>query len=157
MSDRADPPIKRDSRGIRPLGICALLVAVPVALISGVGLWVYGLSTPHATRDGIWWSGTARGLTPPTARDITLQRDFLDHRALYTVSTADLEAFIRDRFDGSEVDPLPATRLGEEIGELGWTVTPGSTSYHTWMSNGAATYIHHDPATGLTYQSSAHW
>lgn len=157
MSDQ-EARNESNSRRLRPLGICALLVVVPLALVTSMALWVYGLDTHHATRGGIWWSGTARDLTPPAARDITLQRDVLDHRALYTVSTADLEAFLLQRFgEAAEADPLPPSRLGEEVGELGWRVTPGSTSYHTWTPNGAATYFYHDPATGLTYQESAHW
>lgn len=147
-----------DPRRLHPLGLCALIVVVPVTLVALLALWVYGLDTHHATRGGIWWSETARELTPPAARDITLQRDFLDHRALYTISTTDLEGFLLQRFgEVVEADPLPPSRLGEGIGELGWKVTPGSTSYDTWTPNGAATYFYHDPATGLTYQESAHW
>jgi hypothetical protein len=162
-----DQPPRNESarRPLRPLGICALLVVVPLALVAAMGFRVYGLDTHHATRDGIWWSETARGMTPPTARDITLQRDLLDHRALYTVSEAELVDFIRERFarDGEvfdadgQRDPLPPGRIGEEIGSLGWRVTAGSVSYTVWPPNGATTTFHHDPATGLTYQESAHW
>lgn len=150
---------------MRPLGLCAILVLGPPALVVLALFWIYGFDTHHATRESIWWAERGRSLIPPAATDITLQQDFLDHRAVYTVSQADLNAFLDERFawDGEVLDsfservPLGPERAGEAIGTLGWIATPHAVTYTYCTSNGAASDFYHDPITGLTYQVSAYW
>ncbi|MEC7582764.1 MAG: hypothetical protein VYE77_00470 [Planctomycetota bacterium] len=135
-----------------------LAVAVPL-------FWVYGLDTRHPNRDSIWWGERVHSLTPPGATDITLQRDFLDHYALYTVTEKDLNAFLDKRFaDGGETlnsfaerDKPRASLVGKPIGPFDWVVTEDTVVYHYTMSNGATSTFYHDPTTGQTYQDSAHW
>jgi len=126
---------------------------------------VYGLDTHHKSRRGIWWPERGRNLIPPTAADITLRRDLLDHYATYTLSEKDLNAFLDERFaregetldsyaERSRVDP---TRIGTAIGPLGWVVTEDTVVYSFTASNGGAQTYCHDPSTGRTYQSSAYW
>ena len=137
------------------------LIAVGVACL----LWVYQVESHHSSRDGIWWPSRGRSLIPPTATEITLQRDLLDHRATYRVSEADLNAFLDERFaiggekldsysERSAVDREAFTRA---YADLGWEWIAGMVEYHYATSNGAGSTYLHDPATGLTYQVSAYW
>ena len=106
-----------------------------------------------------------RNLIPPTAADITLRRDMLDHYAIYTVSEKDLNAFLDLRFarpgevldSFSERTPVHPGEIGKSIGPLGWVVTADTVVYCYPASNGGAHNYHHDTKTGLTYQSSAYW
>jgi hypothetical protein len=72
-------------------------VVIMVFALTLVGL--YGIDSHHDSPDSIW-PARGRRLIPPTATDITLQRDLLDHRATYTVSEEDLNAFLDWRFAG---------------------------------------------------------
>ena len=126
---------------------------------------IYGVDTHHATRGGIWWPERCRNLIPPTATDITLRRDLLDHYATYTVSEKDLNAFLDKRFarPGKALDSFsershakPRT-IGKAIGPLGWVVTKDTVMYSYTASNGGVHDFYHDTNTGRTYQSSAYW
>ena len=126
---------------------------------------IYGTNTHHANRNSIVWSERGRNLIPPAATDITLQQDFLDHRATYTISEKDLNAFLNERFarEGEVLDsyserqsPSPG-KLGTAIGPFGWVITPDTVTYDYSTSNGAVSSFYHDPTTGLTYQESAYW
>ena len=139
-----------------------------LALVAGLALSIfriYGTDTHHANRDSIWWTERGRSLIPPTASEITLRQDFLDHYAVYTISEIDLNAFLDKRFarPGEKVDSLgqrslaTSETIGNAVGQLGWKVTEGSVSYTYYASNGGAHSFYHDPKTGLTYQSSAYW
>lgn len=126
---------------------------------------IYGVDTHHASRGGIWWSERCRNLIPPTATDITLRRDFLDHYAIYTILERDLNAFLNKRFTRpgetldsfSERSPVKAEIIGKAIGPLGWMVTKDTVLYSYTASNGGVHDFYHDPKTGQTYQSSAYW
>ena len=78
-------------------------ILIPAAVV-GIVLFaltlfrIYGTETHHASRNSIWWSERGRNLIPPAATDITLQQDFLDHYATYTISEKDLNAFLNERF-----------------------------------------------------------
>ena len=143
-----------------------VLLNLLLALLAGaLGLvlicyWTYGLDTNHDSRAGIWWPEGGRELIPPKAIDITLQRDLLDHRALYRISEQDLEAFLDAYFEVSsrrERSPIAPDQVGKVIGPLGWIATKDAVVYSHWTSNGAASTYLHDPVTGLTYQVSAYW
>jgi hypothetical protein len=111
------------------------------------------------------WPERGRNLIPPTAADITLRRDLLDHYATYTVSEKDLNAFLDKRFarpgkaldSFSERSPANPKKFGNAIGPLGWVVTEDTVMYTYTASNGGAHNYYHDTKTGLTYQSSAYW
>jgi len=126
---------------------------------------IYGVDTHHASRGSIWWPERCRNLIPPTATDITLRRDLLDHYATYTVSEKDLNAFLDKRFarpgealdSFSERSPAKPETIGNAIGPLGWVVTKDTVVYTYTASNGGAHNYYHDTNTGLTYQSSAYW
>ena len=157
---------KPPSKGIlRLFGFVALFVLAILVTLVLAAVWTYGTTTSHADRDSIWMSDHGRSLIPPTAREIRLQRDFLDHRALYTISEAELNAFLDQRFSNgrepldsySERSPLGPSQVGQVIGPLGWTATEHAVSYSFFTPNGAASNFYHDPKTGLTYQESAYW
>jgi len=125
---------------------------------------IYGMETRHESRSSIWWSERVRGLTPATATKISLQRDVLDHYATYTILEKDLNAFLDVRFANggtlhsfNERKGADAKEIGKVIGRLGWVVTTDTVVYHYAASNGGLSSFYHDPVTGLTYQSSAHW
>ncbi|MDC0574960.1 hypothetical protein OAO39_03405 [Pirellulaceae bacterium] len=140
--------------------IFALLMVLALALF-----WIYGTDTHHANRNSIWWPERGWNLTPPTATDITLRRDFLDHYAIYTISERDLNAFLDRRFarpgealdSFSERSPANPESIGKVIGPLGWVVTEDTVEYSYSASNGGGHYFYHDTTTGLTYQDSAYW
>lgn len=143
---------------------CSLVLA----LVMGIALvlfWIYGTDTHHSNRDSIWWTERGRGLIPPTASDITLRQDFLDHYAIYTVSETDLNAFLDKRFarpgetldSFSERSTVNPKSIGTAIGPMSWTVTADTVSYTYAASNGGTHEYYHDTKTGLTYQSSAYW
>lgn len=171
MSQATPPPIEpqkgatpRAKRRRKVLLVCSLILAVPVA--AGLMLFrIYGLETHHDDRSSIWWSERGRQLIPPAATDITLSQDFLDHRALYTISESDLNVFLNRAFSTrgekldsfSERSPLGPAKLGESIGTLGWVVTKNAVSYSYYKGNGTAHHFYHDPDSGLTYQTSAYW
>lgn len=144
---------QRSSPFLRALLVVLSIAALGAALI----FWIYGKDA-HYDRAASVWPGTERELTPPAATDITLQRDFLDHFAIYTVPQEDLEAFFRSRFERTEEGTLAsAVSVGKPMGRLGWIVPEGCLVYSHYTPNGAASTYYHDPATGSTYQSSAHW
>lgn len=126
---------------------------------------IYGVDSHHEGRKSIWWPERGRNLIPPTAVDITLRRDLLDHYATYTVSEQDLNAFLDERFarDGKAIDslaerqPVDPADVGKAVGPLGWVVTKGTVVYDCIASNGGGHTYYHDPSTGRTYQSSAYW
>lgn len=68
-----------------------VLLGVFLWLLSAFGLvstlyWIYGTDTHHDDLSSIWWPTAGTDLIPPTATDITLRQDHLDHDATYTVS-----------------------------------------------------------------------
>ena len=138
---------------------------VGIALFALTLFRIYGGETHHKSRNSIWWTERGRNLIPPTATDITLQCDFLDHYAIYTVSEKDLNAFLDERFarNGEVLDSFaergrPSPRkIGKPIGRLGWVVTEATVEYSYSASNGGVHEYYHDPTTGRTYQSSAYW
>ena len=143
---------------------CGTVLSLTIVL-SLVLFWIYGTDTHHTNRNSIWWSDRGRSLIPPTATDITLQQDFLDHYATYTVTEKDLNSFLDNHFalNGSVIDsfserarPAPKT-IGNAIGRLGWIVTKDTVVYDYTASNGGGHTYYHDPTTGRTYQSSAYW
>ena len=143
----------------------SLLLSSLAVLAIGGGLlfWHYGLDSHHEAPDSLYPALDDRiiSLTPPGARDITLQRDFLDHFATYTIDEKELTGFL-DRHFGvegslSERSLVGADTMGKAIGRLGWVVPEGCVSYSYAASNGGVSTYFHDPATGSTYQESAHW
>ena len=143
----------------------SLLLSSLALLAIGGGLlfWHYGLDSHHETPGSLYpaLDDRIKSLTPPEARDITLQRDFLDHFATYTVDEKDLTAFL-DRHFGvenslSDRSLVGADEVGKAVGRLGWVVPEGCVVYSYAASNGGVSTYFHDPATGSTYQDSAHW
>ena len=165
QKNRALPPPlpKAPHRGLF-LKLCIAILALPM-VIAVILFWIYGTDTHHANRNSIWWEERGRNLIPPTATDITLRQDFLDHYAIYTVSEKDLNAFLDKRFasPGEPLDsfserlPARTNTIGNVIGPLGWIVTENTVSYRYCASNGGAHEYYHDTKTGLTYQKSAYW
>ena len=146
------------------LKVCVVILAL--TMVFALTLFrIYGVDTHHASRSSIWWPERGRNLIPPTATDITLRRDLLDHYATYTVSEKDLNVFLDERFasNGDELDsfstrsPIDPTDIGHAIGRLGWVATEATVKYHFNASNGGGHTYYHDPNTGRTYQDSAYW
>ena len=142
------------------VAVLVLFIAVALTLFR-----IYGTDTHHSNREDIWWSERGRGLIPPAATAITLQQDFLDHYAVYTIAEPDLNDFLDKRFaprgkplhsfaDRSPVDP---SFIGTTIGRLGWVVAKDAVVYDYAASNGGMHTYYHDPATGSTYQVSVYW
>ena len=161
------PPLPRQSKSPRRrliLKIGVLILALPIVIALSL-FWIYGVDTHHANRSGIWWPERGRNLIPPSATDITLRRDLLDHFATYTVLEKDLNAFLDKRFarpgevldSFSERSPVDPSNIGKAIGPLGWVMTVDTVVYSYSASNGGAHDYYHDTKTGLTYQSSAYW
>ena len=150
----------RPASSSRPL-FRVLAVLLGLVVIVGLGvLRVFILDSSHETTRTIL-PGRTKDLIPPTATEITLQRDLLDHYAVYTIREEQLVAFLNERFDvadayaeRSQMDPA---KIGQPIGVLGWVVKPGSVSYSYAASNGGVSSYYHDPVSGRTYQESAHW
>ena len=142
-----------------------LLLSSLSALAIGGGLlfWHCGLDSHHDTSESLFPVLDDRiiSLTPPEARDIVLQRDFLDHFATYTIDEKDLAAFIDRHFEiedsFSERSFVKSERVGKAIGRLDWIVPDGCAWYSYAASNGGVSNDYHDPTTGSTYQDSAHW
>ena len=158
------PPQPKSSLRRIVLKVC--IVTLALALVSaGTIFRIYGVDTHHASRGSIWWPERGRNLIPPTATDITLRRDLLDHYAIYTISEKDLNAFLDKRFarPGEALDSfserLPANpkNIGNVISPLGFILAKGAVGYHYTASNGGLHSYYHDPTTGQTYQSSAYW
>jgi len=161
--DPSSPQSRSSSKGYFLKGCGAILA---LAMVLALGLtWIYKVESHHSSRGSIWWPSRGRSLIPPTARDISLQRDLLDHRAAYTVSAEDLNAFFHERFAiSSEVLDSHRKRGGVDresflarYAELGWVWTEDLVHHSYTTSNGAASSYYHDPTTGLTYQVSAYW
>lgn len=149
------------------LGILACAL-IPWFVLFFVLFWIYGTDTHHKNRESIWWTIRGRNLIPPTAADIVLQQDFLDHYATYTVAEKDLQAFLLERFESvykpqHQINPakdrIPVDNklIGQQIGPIGWEVADGTNYYGYYASNGGLHSYYHDPATGRTYQRSAYW
>ena len=130
--------------------------------------WIYGVDSHHQNRDSIWWPERGRNVIPPTAMNIVLNRDLLDHYATYTVAEKDLQAFLLERFESvykpqhqinPAMDRIPVDNklIGQQIGPIGWEVADGTNYYGYYASNGGLHSYYHDPATGRTYQRSAYW
>ncbi|MEE2940045.1 MAG: hypothetical protein VX460_06650 [Planctomycetota bacterium] len=142
-----------------------LLLYSLAALAIGGGLlfWHYGLDSHHETPDSLYPALDDRiiSLTPPEARDITLQRDVLDHFATYTIEEKDLTSFLDGHFQiedsFTERSLVGSDLVGRAIGRLDWVVPDGCVTYSYAASNGGVSTYYHDPATGSTYQDSAHW
>jgi hypothetical protein len=145
---------------------CGIVLALMMVLAL-VPSWIYLVDSHHSSRASILWPSRGRGLIPPTATDITLQRDLLDHWATYTVSEEDLNAFLDERFRtrgiGGDLDsyrergPADRERFMTKYADLGWVWTEEMVQYHYTTDNGAGSSYYHDPTTGLTYQDSAYW
>ena len=159
-------PIKRQ-KDLPPLQlrkvifkVCIAILALPV-VVALVLFRIYGTDTHHASRSSIWWPDRGRNLIPPTATDITLRRDLLDHYATYTVSEKELRAFLDKRFGPgmalTERSPVTPADIGKAVDPLGWLVTEDTVIYSYTASNGGVHDYLHDTKTGLTYQSSAYW
>ena len=155
-NDPAGQPTATSATGVMTRIFLGCL-SIPL-LASLVGFWHFGLDAHYADVTHMS-EGTSKELTPHTAVDLTLQRDLLDHRATYTVTEADLQAFLERSFGESAADPSPVDRgdFEAEYSRRGWTWTPGMVMYSGAPGNGAVSYYYHDPRTGLTYQDSAHW
>ena len=146
------------------LKVCIVILALGL-VFAGTLFRIYGVDTHHASRGSIWWPERGRNLIPPTAAEITLRRDLLDHYATYTLSERDLNAFLDNRFarpgealdSFSERSPAKPKNIGNAIGPLVFIVTKGVVVYHYTASNGGLHSYYHDPNTGETYQSSAYW
>jgi hypothetical protein len=150
------PPQSNSPHRRSVLKISVLILALPI-VFALILFWIYGTDTHHASRSSIWWTERGRNLIPPTATDIMLRQDFLDHYATYTVSTRDLNAFLQTLDPGTALSPMPPETIGKTIGPLGWSSTVNSVS-HTYVArNGGAHVYYHDTKSGLTYQSSAYW
>ena len=158
------PPQSTPSAEGGPLKGCVTVLAL-MTVLALIPLWIYRVDSHHTSRDSIWWPSRGRSLIPPTATDITLQRDLLDHWARYTVSKEDLNAFLDERFarNGEELDSSSESGGPDRelfmraFADLGWVWTEEMVSYHYTTSNGAGSTYYHDPTTRLTYQESAYW
>ena len=158
------PPLPKSPRHKIILKICVLVLALPI-VFALILFRIYGVDTKHESRGSIWWPERGRNLIPPTASEITLRRDLLNHYALYTVAEKELNAFLDKRFGRprealssfSERLPVEAETIGKVMGPFGWEVTADTVSYVYCASNGGAHYYYHDTKSGLTYQISAYW
>ena len=158
------PPLPKAPVRRLSLKICIAILALPV-VCALILFRIYEVDTHHSSRAGIWWPERGRNLIPPTATDITLRRDLLDHYAIYTVSEKDLNAFLDKRFarpgkaldSFSERRPADPKEIGNVIDPLGWVVTEETVFYGYSASNGGGHAYYHDPNTGSTYQDSAYW
>jgi hypothetical protein len=163
QEELAPPQPKSPLRRI-VLKVCVVILALAL-VFAGTLFRIYGVDTHHASRSSIWWPERGRDLIPPTASDITLRRDLLDHYAIYTISEKDLNAFLDKRFarpgealdSFSERSPANPKNIGNAIGPLGWMVTKDTVEYTYYASNGGAHNYYHDTKTGRTYQDSAYW
>ncbi|MDA7514593.1 hypothetical protein N9124_01735 [bacterium] len=163
QKELASPQPKSPLRRIA-LKVCVIILALAL-VFAGTLFRVYGVDTHHASRGSIWWPERGRNLIPPTATNITLRRDLLDHYGVYTLSEKDLNAFLDKRFarpgdvldSFSERSPANPENIGNAIGPLGWVVTKDTVEYTYYASNGGAHNYYHDTKTGRTYQSSAYW
>ncbi|MDA7621957.1 hypothetical protein N8646_00695 [bacterium] len=155
QEDLVPPPAASAPRGLF-LKVCAVILTLATVFAS-ILFWIYGTDTHHASRSSIWWTERGRNLIPPTATDITLRQDFLDHYATYTVSTKDLNTFLQTLDSGSDLSPVHPDTIGKAIGPLGWRATEDTVSHTYVAGNGGAHDYYHDTKSGLTYQSSAYW
>lgn len=158
------PPLPKAPHRRLLLKVCIAIFALPV-VCALILFRIYVVDTHHQSRAGIWWPERGRNLIPPTATEITLRRDLLDHYAIYTASETDLHAFLDKRFarpgkvldSFSERRPATPKKIGTVIGPLGWVVTEDTVFYGYSASNGGGHSYYHDTKTGLTYQKSAYW
>ena len=163
QEELASPQSKSPRRRI-VFKVCVVILALAL-VFAGTLFRIYRVDTHHASRGSIWWPERGRNLIPPTATDITLRRDLLDHYAIYSISEKDLNAFLDKRFarsgealdSFSERSPANLKNIGNAIGPLGFIVTKDTVGYHYTASNGGLHSYYHDPTTGQTYQSSAYW
>lgn len=157
-------PCSKSSLRRTILRVCIVLLI----LTTGFALTlfrIYRADTRHESRGSIWWLERGRNLIPSAAIDITLQRDLLDHRAVYTISEKNLNAFLSERFAGdrtlldssSEGSRLPSEETRNAVDRLGWVVAKDEVVYRYAASNGGVHSYYHNPTTGLTYQSSGYW
>ena len=158
------PLLKKSSR--RGLLFKIGIPVLGITIIPGLTLFlIYGTHTKHKNRNTIWWSERGRNLIPPTAVEIILRQDFLDHYAIYRISEKDLNLFLDQRFapsgetlnSFSERRPVESALIGRAAGPMGWKVTADTVVYSYAASNGGTHDYYHDTATGLTYQESAYW
>ena len=130
------PPLPKSPRHKIILKICVLVLALPI-VFALILFRIYGVDTKHESRGSIWWPERGRNLIPPTASEITLRRDFLDHDAVYTVTEKELNDFLDQRFSRpgkalnsfSERLPAHSDTIGKVVGPFGWEVTENTVSY----------------------------
>jgi hypothetical protein len=147
-----------------------LLLGVFLWLFSAFGIilalyWIYGTDTHHDNLSSIWWPTAATDLIPPTATDITLRQDHLDHDATYTVSRVELQKFLKERFIDEGASPqfdgngqfVEPRMVGKTVGPLGWVVTKDTIHLGYTERKGTFHDFYHDVKTGSTYQDSAYW
>lgn len=145
----------------RPFGGLLLkgigLILALAALFAGALFWFFGVDHHHETASTIL-PGRVRDLTPPTATDIILRRDFfLDHSATYIVSEEDLVAFLDEYFGGSDRSAHDPGALEHVGAERDWTWSAELVEFHCSAANGSGSSYFHDRTSGQTYQVSAHW
>ncbi len=106
---------------------------------------------------------------PPAATNITLDKFVSGFRAKYTLSQAQLEAYLLQMNEmaatrGEKATPeqptgtkVDAETIRLHFGHLGWPVFDDGLEYHssTDGDDGAAYYF--DPATGTVYQWAGYW
>lgn len=133
------------------------LLLIPPLLLALLGAWYFGLDHHHDSTATLL-PGRAKQLTPPEATDLVVDHKFfLDHAASYIVSEEDLVAFLEGYFGESDRSPQDPKELAHVAAARGWTWSSELVVFDCIAAYGGTSTYYHDPATGQTYQVSAHW
>ena len=107
---------------------------------------------------------------PPTARDITLEKTFMGHRAKYTITETELRKYLDGlweaygkkssipRSDLKDGEPGNRDEIETVFEGLNWPKMNESVQFHSPVESdgGGATY-YFDQTSGVTYQRAAYW
>ena len=107
---------------------------------------------------------------PPTARDITLEKTFMGHRAKYTITETELRKYLDGlweaygkkssipRSDLKDGEPGTRDEIETVFEGLNWPKMNESVQFHSPVESdgGGATY-YFDQTSGVTYQRAAYW
>jgi hypothetical protein len=107
---------------------------------------------------------------PTAARNITLEKTFIGHRAKYMISESELKSYIDGLWDAyGKYSAIPRSKLKEgesvkseeiemDFQDLNWPRMINAVRFHSPVEGdgGGATYFF-DPTTGITYHRAGYW
>ena len=107
---------------------------------------------------------------PPAARNITLEKTFIGHRAKYSISESELKSYVDGlwvaygkhsgvaRSNLKDGEPVKSQEIEMDFQGLNWPRMNDAVRFHSPVERdgGGATYFF-DPTSGVTYHRAGYW